>query len=147
MKLKNASEYESVQTLQTSYLQKAGKRDDEVDLYTILADPSSLSDEDYDTPLRAGVYAKWELVMSYMVLPYDIRFEISRPVYGEFDADPNQLGLDVLYQGSLKWDGCMNFEQADPKCMLHVCGPKEIENMQKMLTHVWELGPYMMGWM
>lgn len=56
---------------------------------------------------------------------------------------PNMLATDPKcsepeMQGSLKFDGCMNFDGDD--CMLHACGQSDLADMFAALNAVYELG-------
>jgi hypothetical protein len=39
--------------------------------------------------------------------------------------------------GSVKWDGCINWE-TNPACMMHFCGPSDADRLAALFKDVWE---------
>jgi len=46
----------------------------------------------------------------------------------------------VFAHGSVKWDGCSNWEiDAQKDCMLHGCGRADLERIGTVLTRCWDM--------
>lgn len=49
----------------------------------------------------------------------------------------NEAEWDVDVEGSLRFDGCMNWTSADA-CAVHFCGPEDVEAFAAALRRVYE---------
>lgn len=64
--------------------------------------------------------------------------EYTNPVYGE---QFTELGPDteVFADGSVKWDGCSNWNVGPKNCMIHGCSKEDLVNIGTVLSRCWDL--------
>lgn len=65
---------------------------------------------------------------------HHIDFEISRP------DNENEIHFSAEFRGSLKWDGCINWETT-PNYLAHLCRLEDLDDVKLAFVAVWELGP------
>jgi hypothetical protein len=55
---------------------------------------------------------------------------------------------EVFVSGSLRWDGCCNFNfDCQDDCMIHTCEREELLNIGVLLSRIWDLGREVIsGW-
>jgi len=58
--------------------------------------------------------------------------------YEVFDSRENTQGDDIILSGSVKWDGCSNW-QTNEDCMLHACEREELVNIGLLMAECWDL--------
>jgi hypothetical protein len=52
---------------------------------------------------------------------------------GDFHTLASYEDIDYEIEGSIKWDGCINW-QTSPECMAHGCGPSYIDIVHAVFT-------------
>lgn len=53
---------------------------------------------------------------------------------------------EVYITGSVKWDGCSNWDFHTDKLMLHMCGPDEANELAWLLKQCYAIGIELMNW-
>ena len=51
-----------------------------------------------------------------------------------------------VWEGGLKWDGCLNFWKRDSACASHFCGPEKDPQLGRIMKAIYALGPKMERW-
>lgn len=55
------------------------------------------------------------------------------------DLTPDRALAEWHIEGAVKWDGCCNYRYNDAACMLHICGPADIDREAELLRAVFRL--------
>ena len=62
------------------------------------------------------------------------------------DEDGNNAERgESIFRGSIKWDGCMNWEQSVHAHMLHSCGRFNVRNLSQALLRLYDEAEKMTG--
>ncbi len=90
-----------------------------------------------------------DLVMDFAVVEIvgeQIEPKPGGTLYSKDDGGPSDDGTldlsdaDTFLRGSIKWDGCSNWEFPDTSnCMLHFCGQNDATSIGRLMTRMYEI--------
>lgn len=103
--------------------------------------------------------AKSERVANYVVFyadagGYMMHFEViecageviepySAQLYVKYDGigndTENAVEADLLWHGTIKWDGCSNWDFHTTECMAHFCGMKDAVSIGALMARMYEI--------
>lgn len=116
-----------------------------------------MSDYDKQTEHYEDFVLRWWFTEWTHKVDFEIIDAVSIVVDGNNDdrwykyaGDKEDWGGDInkaelLLVGELKWDGCLNIDNA-VDCMMHFCGPEEDPLLGRAIKAVYALGPKIRNW-
>ncbi len=71
--------------------------------------------------------------------------EYNVPLFGE-NAIEETTGIEPFWTGSIKWDGCSNWDFRTDKCMAHFCGRSQALSIGVLMEELYNLAATMKHW-
>jgi hypothetical protein len=67
------------------------------------------------------------------------------PLFGD-NCEDGETPKTPFWVGSIKWDGCSNWDFRTNECMAHFCGPKHATSIGRLMGKLYDLARTMNGW-
>ena len=81
----------------------------------------------------------WLITWNTTEFTHFLSFEVTEAIH-----ENNQDVQELIADGNLKWDGCLNILFAQ-RC-LHFCGPEDAPLLGRLIEAIYQLGPKQQHW-